>query len=45
MPMRVRVAYALLLIWVALYVAYRLGFGDPFGVGFVDVLFATLNDR
>lgn len=45
MPARVRIARVLLLMWAALYLAHRLGFGDPFGLGFIDVLIATLHDR
>lgn len=44
-PLRVRLTGVLLLMWAALYAAHRLGLGDPFGVGFIDALLATIHDR
>lgn len=35
-PTRVRVARVLLLWIAAMYVTYRLGLGDPFGVSVLD---------
>lgn len=44
MPIRVRIARVLLLMWGALYVAYRLGVGGPpLGADAVEALFAPFD--
>lgn len=42
MPMRVRIAQTLLLAYLALYVAYRLGAPDLFGIGLIEALIHNL---